>query len=134
MCALPPLLLLQLGLDDPTLSNQQIKERQATVAEKRRHLQDLRQQHLTLEQSRGAAAAELRKAETVLRDAHHARLQQRQQLLEQQAVQVRWGRGVALPSSGVVGGRITRTSELDIQHLVSPALRLCEQAQIVNTG
>jgi hypothetical protein len=42
-----------------------------------------------LDGSRGAAAADLRKAEAVLRDAHFARLQQRQQLLEQQAMQVR---------------------------------------------
>jgi hypothetical protein len=78
-----------LELVNPSLTSQQIKASQATVADKRVQLQSLREQRLVLDGSRGAAAADLRKAEAVLRDAHFARLQQRQQLLEQQAMQVR---------------------------------------------
>lgn len=81
-------LLVQLGLVNPALTSQQIKANQATVTEKRTQLQGLRQQRDVLAKSRDAAAAELRKAEAVLRDAHYSRLQQRQQLLEQQAMQV----------------------------------------------
>lgn len=79
---------LQLSLADPSLTEVQIKSIQATVEGKRAQAQDLRQQRLVMVTALGAAAAELRKAEVVLRDAHHARLQQRQLLLEQQTTQV----------------------------------------------
>jgi hypothetical protein len=85
MCALS---CLQLSLADPCLSEAEINSIQTTVEGKRAHVQDLRQQRLVLVTARGAAAAELRKAEVVLRDAHHARLQQRQLLLEHQTMQV----------------------------------------------
>lgn len=77
----------QLGLADPALTKQQIKSHQAVVEERRAQLQGLRQQRFAVEESRGAAAAALRQAEAVLRDAHHTRVTQRQQLLEQQAMQ-----------------------------------------------
>jgi hypothetical protein len=79
---------LQLSLADPSLSESQIKSIQATVEGKRAQVQELQQQRLALVTARGAAAAELRKVEVVLRDAHHARLQQRQLLLEQQTMKV----------------------------------------------
>ena len=78
----------QLGFANPSLSSQHIKAQKLAVAEQRTHLQDLRQQRSALHESRIAAAEDVRRAEAVLRDAHHARLQQRQQLLEQQAVKV----------------------------------------------
>jgi hypothetical protein len=81
-------LLVQLGLAGPTLTAQQIKASQATVTKKREQLQGLRQQRERLAATRDAAAVDLRKAEAVLREAHFGRLQQRQKLLEQQAMQV----------------------------------------------
>jgi hypothetical protein len=83
---LPPL-LLQLGLADPSLDAQKIKASQAAVTAKWEQLQGLRQHRERLAATRDAAAVNLRKAEAVLRDAHYERLQQRQKLLEQQAMQ-----------------------------------------------
>lgn len=77
-----------MGFANPSLSSQHIKAQKLAVAEQRTRLQDLRQQRSALNESRVAAAEDVRRAEAVLRDAHHARLQQRQQLLEQQAVKV----------------------------------------------
>lgn len=85
-----PILLLsvQLGLVNPALTHDQIRGSQGTVAEQRAQLQGLRQQRDALAAARDAAAGGLRQAEAVLRDAHYEQLQQRQRLLEQQAMQV----------------------------------------------
>lgn len=77
----------QLALADPGLSSEDIKARRDIVAGKHTQLQGLREQHAGVDKARCAAAAALHRAEATLRDAHHARLQQRQQLLEQQAMQ-----------------------------------------------
>jgi trans-aconitate methyltransferase len=80
---------LQLALVNPSLTAEDIKASQGTVAQQRAQLQALRQQREALAAARDAATTALRQAEAVLRDAHYERLQQRQKLLEQQAMQVR---------------------------------------------
>lgn len=80
---------MQLSLASPALDAKQLHEAQASAASTRQVLQGARQQRQEQVQVRGAAAARLRAADAQLRTAHQARVQQRQQLLQAQAVQVR---------------------------------------------
>lgn len=79
---------LQLKLATPDITSVQLAEIRSQAATKVSELQKLRQLREVTEAERGVASARVRAAEAALRDAHQQRLQQRQWVLEQQAMQV----------------------------------------------
>eukprot|EP00775_Hariotina_reticulata_P005684 gene5684-5922_t len=79
---------LLLKLAAPDLSVEQVQGIRQAAAGKLSELKGLRKQRQELEASRTAASIAVKQTEVALREAQQARLQQRQSLLEQQALQV----------------------------------------------